>query len=220
MTEEEKLAFVSDFIDTETLTEEHFEILIELSFDDDDFIRCRVARCLINFLTDESKEALFRLAQDNDELVRTEAFDSLSVFPSYDVVELAEEAIHNEKDELARSYAILAWADVLALLKDIPDEKIEFAIKHKAEEESDRNKLNWCYALIKFGDESVLEEMLEYLNNDDYHIRCSVINLCKDIVNHDNKAQIIKAIEKLLVYEYSTAVSDTGERFIKSIETL
>ncbi|HBT65108.1 MAG TPA: hypothetical protein DEB10_10665, partial [Ruminococcaceae bacterium] len=81
MTTEEKINLLQQYDEFAVLTDEQFEILKDMSFDDDNTVRSMVAPFLVDFISDASKNILLRLAQDEDELVRTEALDSLSVFP-------------------------------------------------------------------------------------------------------------------------------------------
>lgn len=215
MTMEEKINLLQEYDDLALLSDEQLKILKELSLDDDNTVRSMVAPLLVDFINEDSKSVLIRLAQDKDELVRTEAFDSLSVFPFQDVADFLEKAIISETNGLARSYAILSWADVLFLLNGVTDEKLEFAQHMKETEKSTDCTLSWCYALFIFGNESFLNELLGFLKNGDYQIRCTTLALLSDIINPSNKAQIKEAVAILLIVESTESVRDRAERFLK-----
>lgn len=205
------------------LTEEHFEVLVSLADDKDDCVRGQAAALLINFENDISKNVLLRLAQDKDALVRTEAYDSLSVFESEDVERFLEDAMRKEKDHLACSYAILSWADIAVALYDDVSEKILLAEELKKTSRIVRSEhclLSCSYAQYIFGREEMLDEMLGFLKSSDYHIRCSVISLARDILDDDNETTIKHAIKTLLSEEKSRAVLSSAEKLLREIETV
>ena len=215
MTTREKISLLQGYDDLAVLSSEHFINLKNLSYDNDTLVRSMVASLLVDFINEESKSILQRLAQDKDELVRTEALDSSSVFPFHDVVEFLEKAILSETNGLARSYAILSWTDVLLLLKGVTDEKVGFARQKRETEKSTKCALSWCYALFMFGNDIFLNEMLQFLKNDDYQIRCETLALLGDIINPNNEEQIKEAIKLLLVIENTKSVRDRAERFLE-----
>lgn len=96
----------------------HLRKIINLSQDKNSFVRSRVAAILVNFKNSSSKSILFKLACDKNTLVRIEAYDSLAVFADQEVKSFLENAIKKEKNKTACSYAILSWADVVAILSD------------------------------------------------------------------------------------------------------
>lgn len=215
MTIEEKINLLQEYDDMAILSDEQFEILKDYSIDNDNTVRRMVAPLLIDFINENSKNILLQLAQDEDELVRTEAFDSLSVFPYNDVLDFLQEAISSETSRLARSYAILSWADVVVLLKRVSVSKIEFAKNKKETEKFNDCALSWCYALFMFGIKESLNELLQFLKSGDYQIRCATLSLLSDIIDSSNETCIKNAVEQLLVAENSEAVRDRAERFLK-----
>ena len=66
-----------------------------------------------------------------DVLVRVEAYDSLAVFSFDEVEKQLEKFMIVEKDVLARSYAILSWADVTLSLNYTSFDKINDVKKRK-----------------------------------------------------------------------------------------
>lgn len=124
--------------------------------DSDWFIRSRVPVLLMDILNQESLAILITLANDKNPLVRTEAYDSLSVFPFQQAIDSLYIAIEKEQDDLARSYAILSWADCIALLNQIGNDKINFAENQKTNEKSKICILSWLYSLCKFGEKLVI----------------------------------------------------------------
>ncbi|HBT65107.1 MAG TPA: hypothetical protein DEB10_10660, partial [Ruminococcaceae bacterium] len=137
------------------------------------------------------------------------------VFPYKDVADFLEKVILNEKNGLARSYAILSWTDVLLLLNCVTNEKVAFARDKKETEKSTDCVLSWCYALLVFGDGNFLNELLHFLKNSDYQIRCATLALLSDIINPSNEKQIKNDVSMLLIAENIESVRDRAERFLK-----
>lgn len=215
MTIKEKINLLNNYMDIETLTDKHFKALQELSYDKDSFVRSMIPPLLTNFIDEAALGILWRLAQDQDTLVRTEVYDSLAVFP-FDVVEkLLEKFMIEEKDALARSYAILSWADVTLSLNHVSFDKINVLKKAKSIEESIECSLSFCYALYVFGQNEVLNELLSYLSNENYQVRCRVINLLDEIINKSNESIIKNTMYKLLASENTTAVNERAKSFLE-----
>ena len=215
MTPEEKADILNGYDDLEELDKSHFDAIVKWVFDEDSYIRGQCAALLINFVNSETKDILFALAADEDDLVRTEAYDSLGVF-AYDDVEMFLSKISAEEpDEVARSYAILSWADVAAALQKSPSGHIAKMMALKSQEKSSGCILSYCYALYLFGEKGALMEWLSFLNDDDYHVRCAAISLLENVVDETNKDVIKNSISKLLETESALSVRDKAARFLK-----
>ena len=215
MTTVEKIELLDEYRDLAVLSDKHFEILKELSFDVDEYVRSQVAYHLYRFVNEDSKNILLKLAKDEDDVVRMEALDSLIIFPFPDVVTFLEEAMLGEEDDIVRRYVIFAWTHVLILLNGVTDEKVKLVEHKRHAEEFSHCALAWCYALFRFGNEGILPELLKFLNDEDYHVRCCTSSFLHDIINPNNEAQIKEAISKLLVIEKSRAVSEHAKCFLR-----
>jgi HEAT repeat protein len=217
MTTEEKISLLNSYDDIAVLSNKHFLILQEFSSDSDSAVRSLVAPLLVDFINETSKNILLRLAQDDDLLVRTEAYDSLAVFSFNDVEDFLKNAIQKEGDSLARSYAILSWADVVLLLQHDLSKNISFLQEQNDKEKSSDCQLSWCYAQYVFGDKSVLDELLSFLKNENYQIRCAAISLLNEIADENNNKLIRNALTKLLIVEDTIAVQERAKRFLSKL---
>lgn len=188
---------------------------IKLCKDRHKVVRAQVAEILVNYETMESLKMLLYLTRDRAALVRTEAYDSLSEFHNVEVEKHLENAILKEKNSMARSYAILSWADVVISIKETYFEDISFIESILSFERSTECIVSCLYAKYKFGDEDSLAELLKYLKDKDYHIRCSVINLLYDILNNNNRRMIKQQVEAVTRNDNAIAVQDSAEAFLK-----
>lgn len=218
MTNEEKINLLNDYDNIEIFTDEHFELLQSFSVYEDAFVRSMSAACLINFDTPVSKNILVALTKDDNALVRTEAFDSLSAFPYDDVEEILKNAISSEIDDLARSYAIHSWIDIVLASSHITEDKISFLQKQKEHERAANCLLSYCYGLYLLGNrEECLEDILSFLKHEDYHIRCAVLSLLDGLADEFNREAIRAAVAKLLQVEDSFAAKDKAIRLLDEL---
>ncbi len=219
MTEEEKIALI-DSIGEQDETEENLFILRYFSHDSDAFARSRCAAVLVNYSGEEALRTLLRLANDEDAFVRTEAYDSLAVFPCRETELFLRHSIYPEDDALAAGYAILSWADVTAALHDEYDEQMTFVHQLLNDAEFSGCCAECFYALCRFGESGALEQLLSLLDDPDYVIRCGVCNFCKDLANTENAAIIRKAISAHITTETERSVLSTMEHLLAHLETI
>ena len=186
------------------ITKTEFKELIRLSRDRNSVIRFQVAEILIDVTNQASKKLLIRLAKDRDALVRTEAYDSLHVFWLSDVEEFLRKAIKREKDELACVYAIWSWEDVALKIFDDHGDDIAFVnelLKTKKVKELERCRLECYHALYRFGDKTMLKEIVKFAESDDYYIRRGVYRMLEELFDQENKSMVVDAVERLIIKE-------------------
>lgn len=134
MTNNEKNDVLDELEQTGKIENKDFLMLKNLSSDSDSFIRSRIPIILMDFVNKKSLSLLFNLAGDKDSLVRTEAYDSMSVFPYQSVINFLRVSISKENNALARSYAISSWAESVVLLGKITSNNIDYALKQRSKE--------------------------------------------------------------------------------------
>ena len=99
---------------------------------------------------------------------------------------------------------------------------MSFIKKCKSTEKSKRCLLSFHYAEYVLGNERVLKEILDFLKDEDYRIRCSTISLLQDIISDSNRQRLIDAIQSLLSTEKSLAVKERIVKFFEyvNVETI
>ena len=116
MSFQEKWVLLTKYESKPALTKKNIKSICVLANDKNALIRGRCAGLLVHASASKAKRVLLTLACDKDALVRTEAYDSLSAFPSKHAQKFLKQAIVHEPNALARSYAILSWADITQAL--------------------------------------------------------------------------------------------------------
>lgn len=216
----EKVNLIDSIENIDTLDEIHFKILKKFSYDKNSFVRSRCAALLINFETEKSLKILLRLSSDNNALVRTEAYDSLGIFYFPEVEKALFRAINLEKDCLAKQYSILSWADVVSQLHDDFKENIVFVqniIDSNQTEDYDSCHIRLsCYYALKLFRCDVINNMIDFLNSDEYTIRCSALNLLNDVADDTNR-ELIRSVVELLKTEKTVAVKCEAEKILNKL---
>lgn len=217
MTDEEKIHILDGLDEQKELGEKELDIIERFKDDADAFVRSRCASQLSRFSNEKALELLFSLAIDDDAFVRLESYDSMRSYRSYETEQFLRKVILRETDDLARNYAILSWAETVKYLGYDISSAINFVMCQKSTEKSSHCQLAFCYSQYIFGDIKALNEMLLFLKNKDYHIRCSVLNLLKSIVYESNKKSVKIAIHQMLLTEKSKAVREDAEKLISQL---
>ena len=122
---------------------------------------------------------------------------------------------------MARSYAIDSWIYVQQQFVYKRDRSYWIFECYIEKERDDNCILNCLYGKYSFGERAVLDEILNYIKNTDYHIRCS------DFVYHSidfgrrklhrrmEKEKIKTTLTELLKRVKSNAVKDQAEEIMR-----
>ena len=208
----------------ETIYSATFLTKNKFAFDKDDTVKTFTASVLSRFVnTAKQKEAieiLLQLCHEENELVRTEAYDAIGCYCEKSVVKSLEKAVLSEKDGLARSYAIDSWIYVQQHLCTNETEVIGYLNAILEKERDDNCILNCLYGKYSFGERAVLDEILNYIKNTDYHIRCSVLSIIELILEEESctkecKRKIKITLTELLKREKANAVKEQAEEIMR-----
>lgn len=204
MVVKEKIELLNSYDELNEFTDKQKLLLRKLSYDSNSFVRGLVASLMVKSIDEFGFEILNRLSKDNNDYVRTEVFDSLSVFSDANTVQLLQNAIRTETNNLAKSYAIMSFGDVVYSL-GISDDYKEYVDKIKSCNKSNDCILSYLYCLYLFG-ENVIDDICLFLNDNDYHIRLSAVSILEEIVNNDNLDIIISKLSDRLRSEDCSSV--------------
>lgn len=211
MVVKDKIELLNNYDELNEFTDKQKLLLRKLSYDSNSFVRGLVASLMVKSIDEFGFEILNRLSKDNNDYVRTEVFDSLSIFNDMNTVTLLQNAISTDTNNLAKSYAIMSFGDVVYSLEISNDFK-EYVYKIKSCNKSKDCILSCLYCLYLFG-ENVIDEIFLLLNDNDYHIRLSAISILEEIVNNDNLDIIISKLSDRLKIEYCSSVIDKIKNF-------
>lgn len=219
MTSNEKNDFLDHLEQQPALGANDFARLRILAKDSDSYIRGRLPFVLMNAVTEESLSLLMTLAADPDPLVRTEAYDSMSEFPFQQAVDLLYEAATKDPNSLARSYAIISWAELTRWLNQLTADIIEYADNQKNCEKSKRCLLSWIYALSLFKSHGITE-LLTFLKDKEDHLRRTALSYLSDLLDESNCEEIGQGVRALLEEETVLTVRTEGEKILQAIQQL
>lgn len=219
---QEKWTLLTKYENKSVLTKKHIKIISAFANNKDALIRGRCAKLLANASTSKAKRLLLTLACDKDALVRTDAYDSLSGFPSKNVQKFLKQAMIHESNALARSYAILSWADITQTL-GVHKKQKKFLKQLKTlsnMKKSEHCMLSFYYAKYLLGHKKAINKILLFLKSSDYQIRCSTLNVLQDIVSPENRPYIEPSLEQLLQQEVCTSVRENATELLQYIKTI
>lgn len=211
MVVKDKIELLNNYDELNEFTDKQKLLLRKLSYDSNSFVRGLVASLMVKSIDEFGFEILNRLSKDNNDYVRTEVFDSLSVFNDMNTVTLLQNATSTDTNNLAKSYAIMSFGDVVYNL-GISDDFKEYVDKIKSCNKSKDCILSCLYCLYLFG-ENVIDEIFLLLNDNDYHIRLSAISILEEIVNNDNLDIITSKLNDRLKIEDCSSVIDKIKNF-------
>lgn len=194
-----------------------FDSVVRLSYDPSAQVRSMVASALINENDKRQLNVLSRLIKDKNAFVRTEAYDSISCFPSYEVAELLEKSIMTETNDLAKSYAIMSWAEICQSLETSGDKQIELlkSIKKKGVGNYSAIACIYAYHLTGKSDEAI--ELFKFLSNDNYRIRITALTTISECIDDLDKQTVKKHIESLLKTETAYSVRHKAISVLKDL---
>lgn len=176
--------------------------------------------CSSSFFNEEDIERLLPLFDDDEMMVRTEVYDWLSSVANATITEKLKNAIYSDKDVIGCSYAVETWTD--AIVQNAPSnysfneetdfiksiQNCDFILK------SEYTRLACEYALYSFKVKGALQNILSFLNSEDYHIQCSVVNDLMRIVRKDDITEVNGVLSELLNKHPCKAVSSLIKDFL------
>lgn len=196
-------------------TSSDLEFLIKNSENSDSEIRDYIAGLLVYFDGERAQNTLLKLCGDADELVRTNACDSLSVYPSKKVYDRLLQIYKTDQSVLVKNFALLSAVDMVKYVG--ADEKELKKILHRVVEEHSGQILTTAYeGLYILGEKDALKKLFEMLGHADYTVRCSVVNTFLDIADNENINEIVQKLKKHRENEKSGAVLSTIDNFLKN----
>ena len=206
MTVREKIELLDLYDELPSLNFLQMEVLKRLSYDNNSFIRGLTASLLVKTVNRDVMNILFWLAFDKCEYVRIEAYDSLSEFEYKEVVDFLKNALQNEKSNLAKSYAITSFAEVVFKL-NLCDCYSALFSELLATEKSKLCRISYLYGLHLFGEDN-LDKILFYLDDEDYYVRFAVLSVIEELLDDKNKDLIFRQLNERLSVEKCPSVKD------------
>ncbi|MBE6844625.1 MAG: hypothetical protein E7508_02770 [Ruminococcus sp.] len=181
-------------------------------------IRSTAASMILNspYSDENDIELLYKMCDDEEALVRIEVYDALSCCSEKYVADKIKSAIISEDNCVSRNYAIICWTDVTAKITQDYAQEIEFikSIQKSKLICTDHCRLSCYYALYRFGEAGSLESMLDFLNSNDYHIQCAVVNFLSCSVKSQDIPTVNSELERVLKTSPVRAVAETIKNFL------
>lgn len=211
---------LSDMSEKGVLSDYDYEFLNEIAHSDDMCLKCDAADLLINHTTKQAVEILKMLSSDNDATVRASTYDNMWVFETQDFDVILRNAVANEKDGTARSYAICSLYDLYSENDCDTVGLIAFMHKLYRTEKDRRCKLQYLRNFYLSGETDKLSEIIAYLEDEDYTMRITAVNTFSEIRNKENNEVLLSAVKNRLKAENSEAVKASIKKFVNEVEEI
>ncbi len=211
---------LSNMSEKEALSDYDYEFLTEIAQGDDMCLKCDTADLLIDHTTKQAVEILKTLSNDNDAAVRASAYDNMWVFETQDFDGILRNAVANEKDGTARSYAIFSLYDLYSENGCDTAGLIDFMYKLYRTEKDRRCKLQYLRNFYLSGETDKLSEIIAYLEDEDYRMRITAVNTISEIRNKGNNDVLLSALKNRLKAENSEAVKASIKKFVNEVEEI
>lgn len=187
--------------------------LIKLLKDPEKLVRMEATRVLGILLSGKRKcpPQIIKMLKDSESLVRMEAAETISVIQDRTALPFLWRAIR-DRSALVRRYVAAA---IGALGSRVDLERLQRGLKL---ERSDKAKIGYYEALYLLGEDSVLTDILKFLDQQDYLLRASAANILCDVVADSNNVDIIlPALKRAYKKEPSVNTKRTLRNCIREI---
>ncbi len=192
-------------------TTEAFERLTNCIADMNAGVRARVAESLQHYPRRGVTGPLLTLLEDSDDIVRINAAESLGLLRVRTAVGPLIRVMRRDPEPLARGYAAEALSRIGAR------RVIDAIEKQLATETSSAAGVRMVTALHKLGQRKRWRELLKFVDDSDYRVRCAVAVALADIASPTTRRPIRRAIRNRLKVEDTVAAK---ERFAEVLESL
>jgi HEAT repeat protein len=191
---------------------QNIDRLLELSHDSDNEVRYRSIETFENF--DEPTEAILSRVReglnDENEIVRTTSIELLGDWEDVDSIEMLYSALDDESD-IVRGAALTSLGQMGR--KDIIE-----VVEEKYPGFEGIEKVSAAIALYSLGEKRYLDDLLSFLDDDYYLIRCRTANSLCRFVDEQDKAKVIEKMEFALAIEKTVAAASSLSNAITELE--
>lgn len=199
--------------------QDELEIIKNKLNSDDYLIRCDVVSELAKYI-DNSQilNILIEMLDDKNYLVRCEVCDALYGCKSEIVLNKLLSRIKKERSSTTRMY-------IISTISSIVDETSNKSLIYDklfslSEKETSKCVIIAYMALFYILNKNIeyIYKALFYINDNDYHIRCNVVNLLNEVIDDENIFIILYSYKKRLLYENVYCVKDLLKRSLKELK--
>ncbi len=185
---------------------------------DDYLVRCDTIAALEMY--NDNKEIcdiIIEMLNDKNYLVRCEACEALYGVLDSDVLGKLMSRLKIEKSSVVRMYIV---SNICQIIKSINyDFNIVDELAHLFNKEKSKRVIiaYLCVFYVMSGDKKFIYAILNYMNDEDYHIRHNAVNLLNDIVDKDNIEIVTSGYKNRLIREDAYSVRDLLERSLEEL---
>ncbi len=165
---------------------------------DDELIRCDTIEKICEFVDNaDIREIIFDAINDESYLVRCEAYEDIGDIHTEKAWSVLMDNLDTEKNDIVIPYM---YSAVCRLFEFAADTDIA-ALKSRCmrQSHSKRHRIAQMCVMYKIeNNTSIIQNILEYLSDEDYHIGFTVVNMLSDITDDSNRDMICEAYKRHL----------------------
>ena len=193
---------LADIEKLEDGSSQNIKRLLELSHDGNDEVRCRAIEAFENF--DPTDAILSRVREginDEDEIVRAMSIELLGDWADVDSIDNLYRAFGDVSD--------IVRAAALTSLGQMDRKDVAEVLEGKYPIFGGIEKVSAAMALYSLGEKKYLDDLLSFLEDDDFLIRCRTANLLCSFVDEQDKEKVIEKMEFALALEKTEAAASS-----------
>lgn len=188
--------------------------ILKNALSNDPCVRRELAEKLAGNSSEEAQIILKFLSHDKNALVRAEAYDSLSFCSGRKLEKVLKESIKQEKNKIARNYAIIAWFDVMRKQSGKKKKELAYIKKQRKKEKAECCLMTWSYCYYALSGKK-LGQFLRFLNSKDYHVQCAALHMIYyETIHKKDRKKIMDKIEEIRNKTAVRAVKTTAEQVL------
>lgn len=217
---DEKLDFLENICDLSKISDEVWDKIVALSMDASGEVRMTVAEKLFNFSDERSEAVLLELLDDSDYLVRCEACISLQNRKSIGVFNKLLLKT-NDQNYLVRGYAAISTATIAADYDLNVKFELEACLSGLLADTNEWVTIAALYSLILLGKFEYEEQLLNFLDSNNYQNRSFVLTLLEELIDKKkikNARELSNALTTCLQKEKNKQIYDKISNLLNKLQ--
>lgn len=166
-------------------------------------------------------DAIISATEDKEYLVRCEAYDALSQGNEIISLPVLLNSLYHERNTIARTYIVSSLTSISNRNRQIIESAINQIMCQYLIEKKLRVQLAYFCLFYSYSKNlQHIKNVLFYLNERDYHLRCCVINLVMEVVDKKSRSYVERVFKARKIIENNYAVISTLDKSLVDLANI